>query len=357
MSGRITRFCTLEHRGRILGRRSTPFARAAIAALAALLVQEKAAAAPSFPAAEGSAHPGLLARLPDGRRINFRCAGQGAPTVLFESGFGADSLLWPRVQLQEAKLRRACAYDRAGAGFSDPGPMPRDGAAIAKDLDEALRAADIRGPFIVVAHSSGGLYARLFADRRPRDVVGLVLVEPSVEHQERRVDDAFGPGAGSLAGTRDRTVRCLAAAQSGVLPSADPALAPCTGLVQASQPPAVQAARLAEARRPSRWQAQISELDNLWTTTSDEIDRGRASYGDLPLIVLTADGGRPSAPAPLSAGTSFTMSLHQEIARRSTRGEDRRVTESSHMMMFDRPDAILKAIADVAAEAKAAKSP
>ena len=106
--------------------------------------------------------PGEIVQLADGRKLNFRCAGRGAPTVLLESGFGADSRAWSKVQPTVAETTRVCAYDRAGYGFSDPGPLPRDGAAIARDLDQALTQAEILGPFVVVGHSAGGLYARLY---------------------------------------------------------------------------------------------------------------------------------------------------------------------------------------------------
>ena len=306
--------------------------------------------AAASPSEEASTHPGLLARLPDRRVINFRCAGAGRPTVLLEAGYGATSLAWGQVQALEAPRRRACAYDRAGYGFSDPGPEPRDGAAIARDLDQALRAARISGPFILVGHSAGGLYVRLFADRRPNDVVGMVLVDPSVEHQDKRLAAAFGPGAGSLSGLRAVAERCLTAAERGLLPSSDAALASCAPRPKPDRPAAVTAARLAEAKRTTTWTTELSELDNLWTRTSDEVAGGRSRYGDLPLVVLTADGTYAGAPpAVRAAAAGFWTSLHQEIAARSSRGVQRTVSGSSHLMMIDRPDAIAAAIEDVAA--------
>jgi pimeloyl-ACP methyl ester carboxylesterase len=286
--------------------------------------------------------------------INFRCEGTGRPTVLLEGGYAANSLGWPRVQALVAPWFRVCAYDRAGYGFSDPGPLPRDGAAIARDLDQALRAARIGGPFIVVGHSAGGLYVRLFADRRARDVVGMVLVDPSVEYQDRRFAAAFGPGAGSIAPLRAGDERCLAAARAGTLPSSDPGLAACVAPRKAGEPAAVAAERIAEARRPSRWETRISELDTLWTSTSDEVAAGRRSYGHMPLIVLTAGGtsGAGAPPSVRSEVSRFWAGLHAEIAVRSDRGLQRTVTGSSHLMMADRPDAIAAAIDEVAAQGR-----
>lgn len=321
-------------------------------ALAAVVA---AAAAPvmAAPSSEPEARPGRLVRLPDGRRLNFRCAGTGSPTVLLEGGYAATSAAWARVMPLAAGKNRVCAYDRAGYGYSDPGPLPRDGAAIARDLDHGLRAARISGPFVVVGHSAGALYVRLFADRRPRDVVGMVLLDPSVEHQDRRFAAMFGPGAGNLTAIRDRDARCLAAAERGALPSQEPGLERCVPAEDGKRSAAVNAARRAAALRPATWRTQVSELDNLWSSTSDQLDAGRASYGDMPLIVLTAGGTYAKAPDDVrQALGDLWWGLHRELARRSTRGVSRRVEDSSHLMMVDKPDVVATAITEVVAAAK-----
>lgn len=295
-----------------------------------------------------AAHPGRLVRLADGRHINFRCAGPSAgPTVLLEGGFGASSTGWYKVAPLVARTHRVCAYDRAGYGFSDPGPMPRDGAAVARDLDEALKVAAIHGPFVMVGHSAGALYVRLFSNLRPREVVGMVLVDPSVEHQDARFAAVFGKGAGGVSPLRTRAAKCLAGAQRGALPSTDPTLIAC------GPKPGASPAEIAQARNPATWLTQISELDTLWTSTSDQVDVGRQSYGAMPLIVLTAGDSYASLPpAPRAAVRSVWASLHQEIAARSTRGSAQLVSGSSHMMIFDRPDAIVTAINSVIAAAR-----
>ena len=168
------------------------------------------------------AQPGRPVRLPDQRQLNFRCMGHGSPTVLLEAGFGAGSNAWSAVAPRIAGVTQVCAYDRAGYGFSDPGPMPRDGAAIARDLDAGLKAAHIAGPYVVVGHSAGGLYARLFAARRIKEVVGLVFVDSSVEHQTQRLQALFGPGAGTLDGPERRPLRCLKLASAARVSLDDP---------------------------------------------------------------------------------------------------------------------------------------
>ena len=60
-----------------------------------------------------------------GRTLNVYCLGEGSPTVIFDSGGHTAGYEWIAVQPQVAKFTRACWYDRASYGWSDPGPLPR----------------------------------------------------------------------------------------------------------------------------------------------------------------------------------------------------------------------------------------
>jgi pimeloyl-ACP methyl ester carboxylesterase len=282
--------------------------------------------------------PGNLVSLPDHRRINLRCSGRGAPLVLLESGFGGSSNGWPKLQPLVAAKTRVCSYDRAGYGFSDPGPLPRHGAAIARDLDYALRASGLRGPYIVVGHSAGGIYAQLFAGRRRKEVVGLILVDPSVTYQDRRMAAIFGAGAGSVEPIRRRVRRCLAATEAGGAAVLDPAFGECV--------PATASAEVrAEGRRPALWRTQLSELDTLFTETSDQRVRLGGLIRDVPTIVLTAS--RTGEPAAADApGERIWEGVHQDLAAEFSRGSQRLV-KSGHLMMNDRPDAVATAIQEL----------
>ncbi len=286
--------------------------------------------------------------LPDGRKLNFRCMGSGSPTILFEGGFAATSTAWVKVQPALSTSYQTCSYDRAGYGFSDPGPEPRDGSAVAADLDAALKAARIRGPFVLVGHSAGGLYIRLLADRRPSEIWGLVFVDPSVPFQDKRMAARFGSGAGSLQPLIDRAKRCLTASEAGALPSADHDLAACVPKPGSS--PALDAARLAQARRPSSWRTQISELQTLFTSTSEEVARSNAAYGQTPLVVLTADlvSSTSATPAVRELVNGYWSALHQEIAAMSAQGREERVQGAGHLLMLERPDVVIAAVRSVA---------
>jgi pimeloyl-ACP methyl ester carboxylesterase len=108
-------------------------------------------------------------------------SGSGSPTVVFEAGAGGSLDEWMRIQTEVGKFATALAYDRAGNGLSPKGPIPRDGKRIAEELHTALRRAHAVPPFILVGHSLGGPYIRIFAGMYPDEVAGLVLVDPSQE--------------------------------------------------------------------------------------------------------------------------------------------------------------------------------
>ena len=143
--------------------------------------------APAAPGDEIYARPGQLVNA-QGTRLNFYCKGRGSPTVVFDSGWGDWAPVWTIVQPEVAKWTRACSYDRAGAGFSDPGPMPRTSVRIAAELRGALHNAGIQGPYIMVGNAFGGDNVRTFAARYPAEVAALVLVEADIvsSPEERR---------------------------------------------------------------------------------------------------------------------------------------------------------------------------
>lgn len=123
-------------------------------------------------------------------RLHLNCIGEGLPTVIFDSGLGGSSLDWARVQPEVASFTRACSYDRAGYGWSDTGPQPRDSENISRELETLLGNASVPAPYLLVGHSFGGLNIRLYSHKNPQKVAGLVLVDSSHENQFRRFEQA-----------------------------------------------------------------------------------------------------------------------------------------------------------------------
>lgn len=122
-----------------------------------------------------------------GYRLHIVCKGEGQPTVLLESASDMMSSDWYWVQETVAHRTKVCAYDRAGVGWSDAGPAPRDALQVSKELRLLTQKARINGPLILVGHSVGALYVQQFASDHPESVAGLVLVDPGHPDMFERV--------------------------------------------------------------------------------------------------------------------------------------------------------------------------
>lgn len=150
-----------------------------------------------------------LVEIGDGRRLYLECHGTGSPTVILEAGFRNTAQVWttsdaphqapvlPRV----AEFTRVCAYDRPGTTWeadlfsrSDPAPEPRAMPEVVSDLHALLTAAQVPGPYVLAAHSLGGIMARMYAAAYPYSVIGLVLVDAYPEN----VAELLGPVNGPL---------------------------------------------------------------------------------------------------------------------------------------------------------------
>jgi pimeloyl-ACP methyl ester carboxylesterase len=113
----------------------------------------------------------------DGRRLYGLLAGAGEPAVILEAGLGDTAETWSKVQPEVAGFASVLSYDRAGLGRSDPAPTPRTCQGMVSDLRKLLSAANLRPPYILVAHSWSGLNARWYANQYPHEIAGLVLVD------------------------------------------------------------------------------------------------------------------------------------------------------------------------------------
>src|ERR671913_468644 len=114
-----------------------------------------------------------------GYSLHINCVGQGSPTVVLDGGSGEMSADWVWVQREVSDTTRVCAYDRAGMGWSEMGPEPRDAKQISSELHAQLTKDGIEGPYVLVGHSFGGLYMQTYAARYPDEVAGVSLVESS----------------------------------------------------------------------------------------------------------------------------------------------------------------------------------
>jgi pimeloyl-ACP methyl ester carboxylesterase len=129
--------------------------------------------------------PGQLVAV-DGYQLHINCTGEGSPTVILDAAGGNTSPSWGLVQPEIGQSTRVCAYDRAGMGWSERGPRPRDMKQQVGELRALLAAAAIDAPYVLVGHSYGGRIARVYAKEYPSEVVGMVLIDPGTLDDDPR---------------------------------------------------------------------------------------------------------------------------------------------------------------------------
>jgi pimeloyl-ACP methyl ester carboxylesterase len=299
------------------------------------------------------AAPPPIGRLVDvgGCRLHLACQGEGSPTVVMEAAIGETGLLWSLVQPAVAQLTRACVYDRAGLGWSDPSPRPRTAAALmVEELHALLATAEIPGPYVLVGHSLGGLLVRLYAARYPQEVAGLVLVDSAHEQQYRRAPKEIRELLPQLEEQARQQLEGLRALiESGSL---DAGMLPV--------PPGLPAAaadtfRALVAASPNHIETLIAEQQAVQAIHAELAAAQITSLGDLPLMVLSH--GQPMAMPGLTdaanqANEQLWQQLQAELAGLSSQGRLVVAEGSGHYIQLERPELVIDAIAEVVTAAR-----
>lgn len=265
--------------------------------------------------------PGRLIDL-GSHRLHLIEMGTGSPPVILETGGPGIPLGWSIIQPEVARFARVLSYDRAGIGWSDPGPRPRTGQRIVAELRALLRAAGIEPPYVLVGASFGSHYVRLYAHQHPDEVAGLVLVDASHEEMGER-----GPAAWRRQfPLMQKMVGVLGSlARWGVLRLLGERLPIYSMLFQEGMTVELKAAMLAHFTRAQQWEGMRAEVEN-YQGVEAEVRAARAAqptFGDLPLVVLTA-GATWDDPKVLPPGikpgqlTPLWRELQRDLASLST---------------------------------------
>jgi pimeloyl-ACP methyl ester carboxylesterase len=303
---------------------------------AAMAVGAQQTAPPAGPAAQGD-----FAGLVDigGRRRYLECRGTGSPTVVLEAGYRDRADIWsrdrqapagsrPMVLPAVAGLTRVCAYDRPGTvsevapvpgspaaddafipSRSDPSPQPRTAADVVADLHALLQAAAVPGPYVLVGHSLGGLFSRLYAATYPDAVVGLVLVDATHEDVWVRFQEQMTPAQWAT----------FEAAQFDLTP-------------QAAYP-------------------ALERVDGIASTAQMRQARGTSPLRPMPLAVLAH--GRPfEAPTPDWPGAAMEqimLAMNTDLAALAPSARLSVASQAGHYVHQDQPALVIEAIWQVVA--------
>jgi pimeloyl-ACP methyl ester carboxylesterase len=266
--------------------------------------------------------PGQLVDV-GGYRLHINCMGTGNPTVVIDAGLGDWSTTWGGyAQPEVAKMTRVCTYDRAGMGWSEAGPLPRDAAQFAKELHTLLQNAHIPGPYVMVGHSLGGLGVRVFVHDYASEVAGVVLIESMNPKQLTQSTEVQSQSESRL---QPFSLQAMLA-RFGVarLLVKLPGIAPSV--------PANEKAYYPLYVRPQSLQATTNESQGM--PASGAQAAAVKTIGDLPLIVLTAKlNTMPGWPE-----------WQTELLQLSSNSQQLFAEKSDHNIQVEEPEAAIAAI-------------
>jgi protein-S-isoprenylcysteine O-methyltransferase Ste14/pimeloyl-ACP methyl ester carboxylesterase len=291
----------------------------------------QASAARRFPA------PGKMADV-GGRLLHMLCIGEGEPVVIFEApGFGVSSLNAATVRQRVAAYTKVCSYDRQGMGWSDAGPEQVTSLMLAQDLLTLENHAGLRKPAILVASSIGGLTVEMFARQHPERVAGLVFL------------DAASSGALPVAASR---LEPAAVATCALTATAN------FGLIRFIDPFDMAGDQSEQGRRSRAFTYGAKALGTICAivrglpNSLHEFEAVQPLPADIPLVVLSAEHPLEFF-APLTGDIrDARLSIHQALARQSSRGEWRMVPGSEHLIASSKPDAVIDAILKMLADSR-----
>jgi len=285
-----------------------------------------------------------------GHRLHVQISGESGPSVILESGLAATSLTWALVQPLIAQFAHVMSYDRAGLGWSDDATRPATALNAVQDLEALLDRAGLPAPFLLVGHSFGGLIARIFQQRHPELVAGLVLVDPVVrdEWREPTAQRRAMLGRGVMLSRRGATLARIGVVRFALtrLTSGSQRVPGLLGKIFAGRGAGTANRLVGEVRKIPRehWPAVAAHwseerafrtmadyLENLPLSVS-QLDEHR-NLGDLPVIILSSGNSSPEG-----------LAEHDRDVRLSTRGEHVVVPDTGHWINLDAPAVIAGAV-------------
>lgn len=248
-----------------------------------------------------------------GHRLHIHCTGTGGPTVVLEDGMGEGSTrmsAW--IAPAVADSTRVCVYDRAGRGWSEPGPDNADPLAVVTDLHTLLERHGEQGPFVLAGHSSGGVYVQAFAATYPDEVAGMVLIDS----QPAAAFTGLPDYPSFYAGFRKASGIAAPIARFGMM-----------RLIHSSEGEGLPADSRAEAQALASTAGHNRSFRDELAVLPAVMDEARmlATLDDKPLVVLTAEKDAQDG----------WLALQDEMARLSTNSDHRVLPDATHASLVE----------------------
>ena len=245
-------------------------------------------------------------------RLHAVVSGEGTPVVVLEAGLGEGLDTWNEVRDRIARYTTVIAYSRAGYGESEASPHPRSPAQISDELGALLQRLSVPEPVVLVGHSLGGLYARVFAARHPDRVAGLVLVDGTHERQYQvmsQLSDTFWQDTKAV-------LDDYAATQGG---------------------------------------ATAAELEEEWLV----LERGALPEAyplpSVPTVALSAQRPDSTWVGDTESGLQLWRELHQDYLQFSGQARQVLVPESGHLIHREAPTLVVEVVRQVVTQVRQAR--
>jgi pimeloyl-ACP methyl ester carboxylesterase len=261
------------------------------------------------------------------------------------------ALTWASVQPAVAEFARVCTFDRAGLGWSEISPNPRSLSHYVQEQRTLLARAGVEPPYVLVGHSAGGLYVRVYAHQYPDEVAGMVLVDAGHENLDVRPPESLtktNKRAMQLAGCSFPLFQMMSSiGLSALVPDA-------VGRVWPSPiPEGARGAYQAMAASDGHWFGTMrKELTAMWGNLAAARAMQLSSLGDMPLVVLSRELTQMSTGPGISAEDveGFKVAndeMQAELAALSTRGKQVIAEDCGHHIHIEQPQLVIDAIREV----------
>lgn len=274
-----------------------------------------------------------------GYRLHIDCLGEGDATVVMEAGMSGWSTDWSMVHAEIAKTTRVCTYDRAGYGWSDPGPQPRDSQQIVTELHTLLSKSGIDGDIILVGHSLGGLFVQYYAKLYPQQIQGIVLVDSVHPEQSLRMkEDVRKKYEGNL---RALTRLTKILAPTGMLRLTGQ---PVTTIAD-KLPGKYQTAARSMGFQARAYQALDAEMASFQQSQSEVREAG--PLPDIPMAVISSSLVEDFPPGFSADGIKSTWDeLQAELSQAAVLAQVI-AANSGHYIHIDQPELVTQTILEM----------